>query len=498
MIKNIIANWSNVIVSMLAVFILYPFFLRTLGEEQYGVWLLISSATGYFSLLQMGVPMANVRFISKHYAKQEFDELNEVVCTNLFFFAVGALLILLFGFGLAFLLDFFFDIPKEFVKIAKIATVLVCFEISIRFIFEVFEGFFHARQQFVAFNIVKNFMILVRVGLTFAIVRYENGLILVATVILAVTVVQSLLFFFYTRKLNPFLKFNYKFIKFKTFKKIFGYSVFILLLQLGMKISYQTDALVIGSVVSVSAVVWFNIGNNLLIYFMKFMSGISNALMPRISSMEAKDGVDGIDEIYCQYSRILMFLVLPVCLCFWCFGGDFIALWMGEKYRVLSGTVLSILTIGYLFYLVQAGVALPIMMGTSKVKYPTILMFCASLLNLILSIFLGENYGIYGVAWGTTIPNLIVVSAIIFYMCKIYKINILQYIFRSTLIPFISSFSFLFFYFFIINNVVADSYLILLALIISSTLIYLTTVFFLFLTNVEKKWLSDKVINLFN
>ena len=86
MLKNILANWSYVIVSMLAVFILYPFFLKTLGEEQYGVWLLISSATGYFSLLQMGVPMANVRFISRHYARKEYKQLNEVVLHELIFF----------------------------------------------------------------------------------------------------------------------------------------------------------------------------------------------------------------------------------------------------------------------------------------------------------------------------------------------------------------------------------------------------------------------------
>jgi O-antigen/teichoic acid export membrane protein len=63
MLKNILANWSNIILSVLAVFFLYPFCVQVLGEEQYGVWLLISSVTGYFALLQLGVPMANVRFV---------------------------------------------------------------------------------------------------------------------------------------------------------------------------------------------------------------------------------------------------------------------------------------------------------------------------------------------------------------------------------------------------------------------------------------------------
>ena len=60
MLKNIMSNWSNLLLSTLAVFVLYPYCVHVMGEAQYGVWLLISSVTGYFALLQLGVPMANV------------------------------------------------------------------------------------------------------------------------------------------------------------------------------------------------------------------------------------------------------------------------------------------------------------------------------------------------------------------------------------------------------------------------------------------------------
>jgi len=439
MLKNVLANWSFVFVSMLAVFILYPFFLKTLGEEQYGVWLLISSATGYFSLLQMGVPMANVRFISRHYARNEYEQLNEVVCTNLFFFTMVGIVIFFLGFGLANLLEIFFVIPPEFARFAKFATLVACLEIAIRFSFEVFEGFFHAKQQFVVFNIIKNLMIFVRIGATFTLVKYENGLVWVAFVLLIITIVQSFVFYVYIRMNNGFLTLHYKFIKMKVFKEIFGYSVFVLLLQLGARISFNTDALVLGSVVSVSAVVWFNIGNNLLLYFSRLISGVSSALMPKISVLEAQGNLDDISEIYCKYSRLVMFFVLPVCLFFWCFGGDFIALWMGEKYRVLSGAVLSILTIGYLFYLVQSGVAIPILMGTSNVKYPTFIIFLSAIINLILSIFLGKIYGVYGVAWGTTVPLLGVTLAMIIYICRTFKVHFFKYVLKSLLIPLLAS-----------------------------------------------------------
>ena len=265
-------------------------------------------------------------------------------------------------------------------------------------------------------------------------------------------------------------------------------------LQLGGRISFNSDALVLGSVVSVSAVVWFSIGNNLLLYFSKLISGISSVLMPKISVLEAQGSLDDISAIYCKYSRLLMFFVLPVCLFFWCFGGDFIALWMGEKYRDLSGSVLSILTIGYLFYLVQAGVAIPIFMGTSNVKFPTIIIFTSAIINFLLSIFLGIKYGVYGVAWGTTVPLLLVSLVMVLYMCKTYKIKINNYFFSSVLIPLLSIIPFLTMYYFLFKNMEIDSYYKLAFNSFSCCVVYLITVFFFFTSRIDKQRILSIII----
>jgi hypothetical protein len=57
-----------------------------MGAEQYGTWLLISSITVYFTLLQLGVPMAKVRFVSMYYAKGEIEKSTRLSAPILFFF----------------------------------------------------------------------------------------------------------------------------------------------------------------------------------------------------------------------------------------------------------------------------------------------------------------------------------------------------------------------------------------------------------------------------
>ena len=157
--------------------------------------------------------------------------------------------------------------------------------------------------------------------------------------------------------------------------------------------------------------------------------------MPIVSKLDAEKNYDNLGNMYLQYSKITSFLVFPLCSGFIILGGDFIAIWMGEKYRIVAGNILTILTISYLFYLVQKAVAYPILMGTSRLRFPTIFMAVTSILNLLLSIWWGTAYGVYGVAWGTTVPNLLNTMGIVWYTCITFKVPIYSYFYRAILLP---------------------------------------------------------------
>ena len=42
-------------------------------------------------------------------------------------------------------------------------------------------------------------------------------------------------------------------------------------------------------------------------------------------------------EVYFKYSRLTTFLILPICLVFLIFGGDFISIWMGRNSGLYLG-----------------------------------------------------------------------------------------------------------------------------------------------------------------
>ncbi|APG26442.1 hypothetical protein A7E78_00310 [Syntrophotalea acetylenivorans] len=493
MLKNILSNWSNLFLSILAVFVLYPFCVRVLGEEQYGVWLLISSITGYFALLQLGVPLANVRFISKYYARGEIDKLNEVFSSNFAFFSLLGLVVLLSGIGLAWSIDNFFQIPAKFRPLAQLATIIASANIALSFVFEAFEGVLHALQKFVFLNFVKNILLFVRVFLTFLILNSRDGLFVLASILVVVTVCQAMFLYFYIRLRHPYVRIKKRYIKLATFKKVAGYSIFVLIFQVASRVSFNTDAMVIGSIVSVSSIVFFTVGNNFIIYSMQFITGISKALMPRVSELDSLKDNQGLKDVYLKYSRLTSFLVLPLCLGFIFFGGDFIALWMGEKYRVVSGNILSILAISYLFFLVQRGVAYPLLMGTSNLRFPTIFMAVTAILNLLLSIWWGKYYGLYGVAWGTTLPNLLNTAGIVWFTCRTFKLAIRTYLVSGLFIPLSAGVFFIIPAFVLHKYIILDTYLKFGFAIISSSLIYSFFVLPIYIDKKNRDFLLKKI-----
>jgi O-antigen/teichoic acid export membrane protein len=443
MMKNIFSNSVYYIFSALTGLVLYPYLVKTLGEQQYGIWLVISAATGYFSLLQFGVPMANVKFLSQGLGHDDHNQVNQVISTNLAFFGTIALVVLLAGVLIAGSMDFFFKIPAPLVGAARVATLIAVVELSVRFVFEVFEGFFHAAQDFVAFNVIRITALVLKVVIICAALTSETGLVTLSAILLILTLIQSFLFYRHINRRYPFVAPSFSLVSKKIMFRTSGYSIFVMGFQVASRLNFQTDSLVIGKVVSLSEVVVYGIGSSLMLYLMQLVSSVSDVLMPRVSRLDSDGEVGKIADLYLGFSRFMLGVVLLISLVFWCYGEAIVSIWVSAKFAQSSSAVLRILVYGYLFYLVQRGAAFPVLMGMSKMRGAIIAFVVSALANLLLSIWWGRCYGITGVAWGTSIPLIMVSVFIFWYTCRLLRIGIRGYLRRLLVVPVIPAAAFL-------------------------------------------------------
>src|ERR1700746_976426 len=99
-LRNVASSWGGLAVNISVGFFLSPFILHHLGDEAFGIWVLIFSLTGYYGIFDFGIRSSIIRYVSKYTATQDVDEINALLSTALFTYScvgIFSLLVTLAG-----------------------------------------------------------------------------------------------------------------------------------------------------------------------------------------------------------------------------------------------------------------------------------------------------------------------------------------------------------------------------------------------------------------
>jgi O-antigen/teichoic acid export membrane protein len=427
MLKNIGSNWIVTLMTVIALYLLTPFTLHTLGVEGYGTWLLITSMNGYIGLLVLGVPMASVRYFTQHIATGDTQKLNEAISSCAWLYVLLGLVALVVGAGL-YLFFTLYNIPAPMSHDAHAAFAITVLLVAVGFIALLPEGILSAHCAFVPRNLVRLATLLLRVGLTVALLTLKTSLTVLALVQLACLAFDFVLCWRLIRRRYPEIHVRLGRLDWRLVRNIFSFSLYVLVLNAGARLSFETDSLVIGAFMGVGSVPHFTIANSFIVYLMELVVAIAAVVMPTATRLQTQGKVPELREIFLKWSKISLSLTLMVGLFLVVLGPRFIAWWVGPEFEQSAGEVLQILMISYLIFLPVRGVAIPILMGLGKPKLPTIGFLIAGLLNLGLSILLIEPLGLAGVALGTAIPNALFAALVLVHTCRELETPVSEYV----------------------------------------------------------------------
>jgi len=436
--KNIFSNWSNLVISVVVAFIVSPILVNQLGNETYGIWVLIVSLTSYFTILDFGVNGAIVRFISKYKALNDYKSANKIFSTSFAFFSILAVVVVTFCAIFAVYFKNIFEITQFDQRYLYFVFLIVGVDLALNLIFSVFLGSLKAVGRFVEVNVIAISLNIIKNIIIVILLMKGHSLLAIAVLQLVINSTKFTLQYFTIKKFASFLQFTIEDINKESFKQLYNYSVYGFIISVAMKIVFYTDSIVIGAILDVSQVTFYAIPTMLMQYLEHFIWAIIAVLLPIISAQDALGKNENNSKMYKVGTKYAMLLCTPVFLVLYFAGSDFIGLWMGEEYKGPSGQVLQVLLIGYFFFLAQL-IAHGILKGLSKHKILAILLSIEAVANLGLSLYLGPIWGIVGVALGTTIPLLIInVIAVPYFTCKELNTNYMMYMLTSCLYPVLS------------------------------------------------------------
>ncbi len=435
LLVNIFSNWTNLALMIVISFYVSPILVHRLGNEQYGLWTMIVSITGYFTLLDFGVNNAVVRFISKYVAQKEAGKANEIYNTALVFFGRIGLAVLVLTLVGGWLFTRWHTLTGASASYLYIVFALAGLDVAGHLVCGVFSATLIGLQEFFRMNVVSITLTILKNLVLVILVFSGHKLLAVAAIQLVFNLSKHVWHYLIIKKKYAFFHVDTTLWTAATFRTIVSYSVYSFIIAMAGRVIYLTDSIVIGAVVNVGAVTFYAIPASLLDYLGRVVGAITSALIPVISSQEAVGEIEKNRALYLTVTKYLLLLMLPIIFVLFTVGHEFIALWMGAEYGAQGKWTLRILLIGYSFSFCQ-WIAYSILLGTSKHTFLAYVMVAEAVANLGISILLGKIWGIEGVAIGTTIPLLLANLFVIpIYVCRLLAIKISAYYTQSFFWP---------------------------------------------------------------
>lgn len=423
--RNVLFNWFGTIASMAVGFFLSPFIVHRLGDVAFGIWALAISVVAYMNLLDLGMQSSVLRFINKGHTQNDHQSASEALSAALWIRLQISGLILLLTAGLAAVFPHFFKVPYSLARAAQLAVILIGVKVALNMAIGVFGGVLSGLNRYDLRNAVDFVQTAIRAAGVVAVLFTGHGIVAIGVCELFAAVASNILLVIVARRIYPELHIILRRPRVETLRHIWTYSAYVFMNTIAIRLIYQTDSLVVGKFVSLSAVTYYMIANNLISYTSQVIEGIGATFVPAASTYEASGNHSALRNLYRNGTRIILVVSLPILITLIVRGSSFIGLWMGAKYAKESGMILIILASGRV--LTSANRAVPaIAFGTEMHKTPAKWAITEGIANLILSLILVHWFGIYGVAFGTLIPSLF--SQLFFWPRYVKKLIGLTYI----------------------------------------------------------------------
>lgn len=428
--QNVSVNYLVTGTELLIGVFMLPFNVAHLGKSAYGLWILVASVTVYFSMLDLGYGVAQVRFAAKYRAEGDSRALNEVASTMFCVFSGVGLTTFALALLIAWNLERLFPLTPDQASTGRIVFLFLSAYVALGFPCSVFGGIVNGFQRMYMNGVVAFVTAIVVAAVNIIVLLSGYGL---AELVAATTTVRILSYLAYALnayRVFPALSIRLRYFKRERLREITGFSIFILIIDLANKLNYSTDAVVVGVFLGTSAVAVWAVAQRLIEIVQRITDQLNSVLFPVVVDSSTVQRLDRLQQILIQGTRLSLAMVVPLATVLGLTARPLVMVWVGPEF---SGSVNVI-------YILSAVVALRVGNATSAVilkgadlhRFLAVSNLSMAAGNLVLSVLLIRWYGLIGVAVGTLIPMIVISMLVVFpAACRRVKLPALTVVRKS-------------------------------------------------------------------
>lgn len=435
-----ILSYVSIVASTLVGLLYTPFMISKLGQNEYGLYSLVSSVIAYLTVLDLGFGNAIIVYTTKYRENKQFE--NEKKLHGMFKIVYCLIGIVSGIIGIILFLNVgnMFGSTMNSIELSemRIMMLILTFNLAITFVFSIYSSIINAYERFVFQKILSilNTILKPIIMIPLLFLGYKSIAMCIAITIINMLVLLSN-YYYCKYKLN--IKVKYSGFDSNMFKLIMGYSLWIFLGTIVDKINWSVDQFVLGAVSGTIAVSVYAVAAHLNTMFVNLSTAMSSVLLPKVSKMVANNATnEEISNEFIKVGRIQYYIIFLMISGFALFGKEFILAWVGREY--LDSYYITLILIVPLFVPLIQNLGVSILQAKNMHKFRSILLTGIAIANIIISIPLAKMYQGIGSAIGTSISliigNILIINIYYYKKVKLDIPNFWKNIFYLT-IPFV-------------------------------------------------------------
>ena len=400
---NIIAGSISQAISLMLQLICRTIFLKTLGIEYLGVNAMFYNILIVLSMADLGFGTAIVYSMYKPLAEKDTDTVVALMTYYKKIYNRIAIIVAAIGIGMIPLLPFVLNLKTNIPHLTTyyllyVINIVISYLMAYKYtiisadqkgylltIYSLIGSIIQTILQILILLIFKNFMLYLFVSIlrTFFVNWFQTNK---------------------AKKIYPYIK-GTKELDSTTKKSIIENVKSMFLYKLGGVILNNTDNFIISMIAGTIFVGFYSNYLTVIMAVNGFADIIFNSLTHSIGNLNATDDKDKQFELFKVINFAIFWIITFCSVCFLMLLNDFITLWIGKEY------VFGMLTV----IVIVLNFFMPGTISTVSIYRDTIGMFrqtkyvflLTAFINLVLSIILGNIYGIFGILLATAIARIL-------------------------------------------------------------------------------------------
>jgi len=333
LVLNTLSNVGAQAFAALVNFVMIGVFLDQLGAERYGVWIVVGSIFAYRGLLTMGLNSAVNRQIPVHLAEGDMRAVQRVVTTGFVYYVLVAAVLLLGTLGLYLGFDNLLAGDKDLVDDGRIAVVIVGSSYAVTLPLQVYDAALSSYQRYDLINAVVVAVLIARTAAVVAALWLGFGIIAVAAVFSLAEICLRFGSTFFAVGLMSGGQLRLASFEPRILRAMLTYGFSTMLYSSSILLIFKSADLVVGSLISASAVSMFLIAATPALLLATFMQMFAQAMKPAVSELDARNEKERVEEVAILAQKYSLIILLPAVAFLLLMGDSFLDIWVGSRFE---------------------------------------------------------------------------------------------------------------------------------------------------------------------